>query len=232
MRSASTPAHETAVEQDAESDTHWSQSPTSAVSITPEVVMMILGGSSDSDGEMSIQHRNNHKDTTQDGIQPNQITVTTDDRALTPAVNGCLNRLSDPKAQFGELAVVMADLALITPTAIERLFAREGDVVLAPGRGGGTNAIVIRHPSFTVNYHGASYQDHHQIAVDASLSVGVIDSMRLGTDIDEPTDLPEVLFHNSGMASEWLQSVGIKLSLDDDTGRVGITHQRNRADED
>lgn len=231
--STSTSTHADTTEHDAASDNYVSQSPTHTVSVTPEAIMRILRDDDDPDKGASTQGRDGNKeyidltiDTAQNQIQPNQIVVTADDRALTPAVNSCLNRLSDTETPFSELAVVMADLALITPTAIERLFAREGDVVLAPGRGGGTNAIVVRHPAFTVDYHGTSYRDHYQAATDASLSVGVVDSMRLGTDIDEPTDLPEVLLHNNGMSSAWLQTAGIELNLDDNTGRVGVTRER------
>jgi len=237
--STSTSTHADTTEHNAASDNYVSQSPTHTLSVTPEAIMRILRDDDDPDNEASTQERDGDKeyiditvDTAQNQIQSNQIVVTADDRALTPAVNSCLNRLSDTETPFSELAVVMADLALITPTAIERLFAREGDIVLAPGRGGGTNAIVVRHPAFRVDYHGTSYRDHYQAATDASLSVGVVDSMRLGTDIDKPTDLPEVLLHNNGMSSVWLQSAGIELNLDDNTGRVGITRKRKNEDVD
>lgn len=127
--------------------------------------------------------------------------VTVDERPLTAAVNGAL----EPGT-----AVVMADLPLATPDALEGLFGTPGDVVLAPGRGGGTNALVSRHPGFRVDYHDGSFLKHRVNATELG-SVGVVDSFRLATDIDEPTDLVELLIHGEGRAADWLRDAGFEL---------------------
>ena len=106
------------------------------------------------------------------------------------------------------------------PASLSRLFETRGEVAVAPGRGGGTNALVVRHPDFRVDYHGASYRDHRRIAADAGLSVGVVDSMRLATDVDEPDDIAEVLLHGEGRAREWLADAGFEVVLRE--GRVGV----------
>jgi len=138
-----------------------------------------------------------------------------DDRPLSTAVNAALGDGTEP-----EQAVVMADLALATPTALRRLFGVGGDVAIAPGRGGGTNALVVRDPGFSVDYHGASYRDHRRIAEQRGLSVGVVDSMRLATDVDDPADLAEVLLHGDGRAQAWLVDAGFEIDAGD--GRVGV----------
>ncbi|MFB6108141.1 MAG: 2-phospho-L-lactate guanylyltransferase [Haloplanus sp.] len=134
-----------------------------------------------------------------------------DDRPLSTAVN-------DRLAGATPLAVVVADLALVTPGALDRLLSTPGDVALAPGRGGGTNGLVVRHPDFRVDFHGASYRDH-RAAAESLGTVGVVDSMRLATDVDEPADLVEVLLHGEGAAAAW---VGERFELDVGDGRVGI----------
>ncbi len=143
-----------------------------------------------------------------------------DDRSLTRAVNARLEAASGP------IGIVMADLALVTPTAIDRLCAHDGDVVIAPGRGGGTNALVVRHPAFRVDYHGGSYLDHQAIAREAGLRLESIDSFRLATDIDEPADLVEVLVHGSGRARTQLRSLGFE--LDRSEGRVTLDRSQSR----
>ena len=148
------------------------------------------------------------------------VPTTVDDRALTPAVDAVLDRLGEGVAEVG---VVMADLPLATPTALRRLAGVGGDVGVAPGRGGGTNALVVRDPSFSVDYHGASYRDHREAAAAAGLSVGVVDSMRLATDVDEPADLAEVLLHGDGRSHEWLVGAGVE--LDTGGGRVGVQRE-------
>jgi 2-phospho-L-lactate guanylyltransferase len=145
------------------------------------------------------------------------VPATVDDRALTPAVDAALDRIGE---DVPELGIVMADLPLATPAALRRLAAVGGDVAIAPGRGGGTNALVVRDPAFPADYHGASFRDHREAAVEAGLSVGVVDSMRLATDVDEPADLAEVLLHGDGRAHEWLVDAGVE--LDTEGGRVGV----------
>jgi len=140
--------------------------------------------------------------------------VTIDDRGLDPLVNGLLAETD------GELAVVMADLPLLTPPTVEKLFEPDADVVLAPGLGGGTNAFVCRHPDFRVDYHGASIRDHRRIARETGATVAEVDSRRLATDIDEPGDLVEVMLHSDGAAADWLDDAGYELAVDD--GRVTV----------
>ncbi|WP_050032487.1 2-phospho-L-lactate guanylyltransferase [Halorubrum halophilum] len=163
--------------------------------------------------------------------------VTVDDRPLTDAVNAALDaRLGESEPVADRVAVVMADLALATPEALRELFAagREADVAIAPGRGGGTNAFVAGHPEFETDYHGASYLDHRRIADEVGASVEVVDSHRLATDIDEPTDLAELLIHaeadgdgndggGGGKAPRWLRDAGFALDTTD--GRVGIERE-------
>ncbi|WP_424006761.1 2-phospho-L-lactate guanylyltransferase [Haloferax denitrificans] len=145
--------------------------------------------------------------------------VTVDDRPLTAVVGDELDGLGgDP------VAVVMADLALATPAALSRLFETDGDVVAAPGLGGGTNALVVRDPEFSVDYHGASILDHRRIARDAGCSFAEVDSMRLAVDVDEPSDLVEVLVHGEGRAREWLVDAGVRLERG--TGRVEAVRAR------
>lgn len=139
--------------------------------------------------------------------------VTVDDRPLTDAVNAAL---------VPETAVVMADLPLITVTVLEELFETPGDVVLAPGRGGGTNALVSRQPDFRVDYHDGSFPKHRASAAELG-SVAVVDSHRLATDIDEPADLVELLIHGEGRATDWLRDAGFELARTE--SRLGIERE-------
>jgi len=139
--------------------------------------------------------------------------VTVDDRELTAAINA---RLTDGQPTL----VVMADLPLVQADDIGRLVDSEADITIAPGVGGGTNALVVREPAFRVDYHGASYCDHRRAAADLGAAVETVDSRRLATDVDEPADLAEVLIHGTGAAREWLVKNGFE--LDTDEGRVGV----------
>jgi 2-phospho-L-lactate guanylyltransferase len=148
------------------------------------------------------------------------VPVTVDDRPLTEAVDDALSRADRP------VAVVMADLPLVRGSTVDRLFESAGDVVLAPGLGGGTNAILLRTGGFGVDFHGASIRDHRAAARQAGVEPATLDSFRLALDVDEPADLAEVLLHGEGQATDWLRAAGITLAVDD--GRV----QPTRADTD
>ena len=135
--------------------------------------------------------------------------VLVDDRSLTEAVNA---RLVDAELP---LAVVMADLALVTPRSVGRLLDAEADVVLAPGLGGGTNAIRVEHPEFRVDYHDGSYRKHRRAARECGAKCHTLDSFRLAVDVDEPADLAEVLLHGRGESADWLREAGVELSTAD-----------------
>lgn len=143
-----------------------------------------------------------------------QTRVCVDDRRLSTAVNAQLR--SGPM----ETAVVMADLPLVTPATLEHLFDEPGDVVLAYGTGGGTNALVSRHPGFRVDYHDGSYHDHLANAQDIDATVSEFDSSRLAHDIDEPPDLTDLLIRGDGTAAAWLRHHGFSVDETSERGTV------------
>jgi 2-phospho-L-lactate guanylyltransferase len=147
--------------------------------------------------------------------------VTVDDRPLTPAVNDVLAGAGGP------VAVVMADLALLTPATLEGLFEPGADVVLAPGLGGGTNALVSRHPDFRVDYHGVSYRDHREAARNVGAAVTTVDSFRLAVDVDDPPDLAEVLIHGAGATAGHLREQGVELAVEG--GRVAVSRSGEKS---
>jgi 2-phospho-L-lactate guanylyltransferase len=134
--------------------------------------------------------------------------VRVDDRPLDVVVN-------DEIASETPLAIVMADLGLLEAAQLRSFVETDGDVVIAPGRGGGTNALVVRDDAFRVDYHGVSFRDHLRIARERDLSVSVVDSFRMATDVDTTEDLIEVLLHGNGTAPMWLQGARIRLETSD-----------------
>jgi 2-phospho-L-lactate guanylyltransferase len=146
-----------------------------------------------------------------------QITVNDAD------LNQALNEILPTNTQ--EILIIMADLPLADEASLRRLFRTEKDMAIVPGRGGGTNAIYLKEPKkFRVNYYGASFLKHMKIAEEAGLSVEVIDSFRLHTDIDEQDDLVELLIHGKGKSRAYLEELGFTLS--DEKGRVGVIRKR------
>lgn len=148
---------------------------------------------------------------------PDDVNVLISEKGLNEALNEYLDKLASHTG--GEVLIIMADMPLVTKKQIQELTGLTADLVIAPGTGGGTNALLIRKPDkFHVDYYGASFLDHLRIAEEAKLSVDIFDSFMMSTDIDEPKDLVELLIHGKGRAAQYLRSIGI--TLDSKTARL------------
>jgi 2-phospho-L-lactate guanylyltransferase len=142
-------------------------------------------------------------------------------------LNDAINSLISCIARQGwylDMLICMADLALLTEKDVMGILNCEGDVVLCPGRGGGTNMILIRSPKFRTCYHGLSFPKHLAFARQTGLEVSVYESFRAGCDIDEPEDLAEVLLHGQGRSKKVLEEMGFALS---ENGRAGLCRLNN-----
>lgn len=139
---------------------------------------------------------------------------------LNEALNEYLKKMSSHSLNEPVL-IIMADIPLVSIQNIKDITASRSDVVIAPGRMGGTNAIFIRDPSrFHVDYYGASFLKHMDIAQNNGLVVDVFDSFNLSTDIDEVADIVEVLLHGTRRAAGCLKKLGFVLA--ENGGRVGV----------
>lgn len=120
-----------------------------------------------------------------------------------------LNTVVNRALENPPVAVVMSDLPLLNKKTLERFFSTEGDVVIAPGRKGGTNMLLVRKKGFKASYHFGSFFKHLKIAVEANLSVEVFDSFYSSVDVDDESDLLELMLHGEGKRSrEFLKSLG------------------------
>jgi 2-phospho-L-lactate guanylyltransferase len=143
-------------------------------------------------------------------------------------LNDALNSLIAEEVCRGwpsDILIVMADLALLKGDDVAGILNRDGDVVLCPGRGGGTNMILIRSPKFRTCYQGLSFPKHLAFAKKAGLKVTIFESFRAGCDIDEPDDLAEVLIHGCGRTRHTLESMGFYLS---EKGRAKLALTANK----
>lgn len=135
--------------------------------------------------------------------------------SLNEAINGAIHRIQEPTL------VIMPDLPLIQPRHINEIVGADVDVVIAPGKGGGTNALFLQEPHrFKVDFHHASFLNHLGMIRDAGMSVYIYDSFFVSTDMDEPEDLVELLVHGKGAAALYLREIGVVLSTT--SGRVSV----------
>ncbi|AEH61444.1 2-phospho-L-lactate guanylyltransferase CofC [Methanosalsum zhilinae DSM 4017] len=142
------------------------------------------------------------------------VGIIENEKGLNEAINQYLASIDEP------VLIAMADLPLLAPCQVMDITEKQTDVVIVPGKGGGTNIIRIMQPSrFHVKYYGSSFLNHYAIAQECGMSVHVYDSFRASTDIDEPQDLVELLVHGSGLAKEYIKE---RFSMRSGKGRVAI----------
>ncbi len=134
-------------------------------------------------------------------------------------LNAVLNKIIVNSTE--PVLIIMPDLPLISVEHIQDIISSKEDVVISPGRGGGTNILFLRSPStFRVDYHGASFLKHLQIAKDKGLLTRVYESFYASCDIDEVDDLAELIIHGLGKAAEYLRSIGVSLQIMSGRARV------------
>ncbi|VVB50581.1 2-phospho-L-lactate guanylyltransferase [uncultured archaeon] len=151
-------------------------------------------------------------------IEVEGVNIVLTEMGLNEALNEYLGKMSSHKINEPVL-IIMADIPLVSTKNIIDIVSSNADIVIAPGRMGGTNAIFIRDPaSFHVDYYGASFLKHLKIA--SGLHTEVFDSFNISTDIDEVPDLIEVLLHGKGYSQKYLKKIGIDVLANG--GRVGV----------
>ncbi len=125
------------------------------------------------------------------------VEVIKDNRSLNEAINNYIDRThkSEPDSR---IAIIMADLPLLSPEIIAEFLDSGEDVVLAPGRKGGTNLLLINNLAFRVSYHHGSFMKHIEIANSLNLTHRIFDSFYAGIDIDDSSDLLELMIHGVG----------------------------------
>ena len=142
---------------------------------------------------------------------------------LDTDLNGTLNAILPQSVT--DCLIIMADLPLADTESIRRVISTKKDMAIVPGRGGGTNVIYVRSRRSSMSIiTGPVSSKHMKIAEEAGLSVEVIDSFRLHTDIDEEDDLAELLIHGAGKSREYLEGLGFSLVIE--KGRVGVIRKR------
>ena len=138
-----------------------------------------------------------------------KLTVREDERGLNEVLNEVIKEEKSP------LLIIMADIPLATPESINEIIEHEEDVVIAPGRKGGTNALFLRRPDeFAVSYYGISCSEHVETAKRMNLSHVIHDSFFISADIDEIDDLMELLIHGKGFSTEYLRGIGVFMRVD------------------
>jgi 2-phospho-L-lactate guanylyltransferase len=125
-----------------------------------------------------------------------------------PSVSGLDGAIAAAAARLRtstELLVVAADLPRLTATDVTRVLHMDGEVVVAPTRGGGTGGL-LRRPAdrIATAYGGSSAQRHADLARAAGATFASVACAGFRDDVDTDTDLAELRSGNLGRATSQL----------------------------
>jgi 2-phospho-L-lactate guanylyltransferase len=114
-----------------------------------------------------------------------------------PSLTRAVRQVGEAAAQMGAdaLAVVLADLPLLTRGALAKVLQTVGPLVLAPSHSdGGTNVLLRRPPlAIRARFGTRSFERHREEAAGAGLPVAVVHDESLAFDLDRPRDAAALL---------------------------------------
>ena len=140
--------------------------------------------------------------------------------ALTQAIQHYSNSCSN-------IFIVPSDVPLIKKNHVKEILNRkhEFDVVIAPSKGGGTNALLCP-TSFCVKFGDYSFFEHIDEAELRGLSHSIYDSFYLSLDVNTAEDLGEIMLHGKGTkAREYLKKVQLKVKSNHGSERLDVSRE-------
>jgi 2-phospho-L-lactate guanylyltransferase len=115
----------------------------------------------------------------------------------TPPLSAAVKQVEEESLGAGAdaLAVLLADVPLVTPRALGAALQTLGPVVLAPSEDeGGTNLLLRRPPKAVAARFGRdSFAKHRRAAETKGLPVAEVRAPELAFDLDTPEDLERIL---------------------------------------
>jgi 2-phospho-L-lactate guanylyltransferase len=113
--------------------------------------------------------------------------------ALKQAITWC-------SSHADRVLIVPSDVPLIKPDYVDQMLkvGETSDMVIAPAKGGGTNAMLCPVNGMEMLFGDCSFFEHIKIAESKNLKVKVYDSFYLALDVNTAEDLGEIMLHGTG----------------------------------
>jgi 2-phospho-L-lactate guanylyltransferase len=144
-------------------------------------------------------------------------------------LNGGLAQAMEYSSKFCDnVLIVPSDVPLIKNNLVKKLMEKgeEFDVVIAPSKGGGTNALLCPARGFTTKFGDYSFFEHIKEAKRNNLIHTIFDSFYLSLDVNTAEDLGEIMLHGSETeASKYLRKVNIKVKPNHGTERLNVSRE-------
>jgi 2-phospho-L-lactate guanylyltransferase len=144
-------------------------------------------------------------------------------------LNGALTQAIEYCSKFcHKVLIVPSDVPLIKKDHVKGILNRnkEFDIVIAPAKGGGTNALLCPTSSFSVKFGDYSFFEHIDEAKINGLTCSVYDSFYLSLDVNTAEDLGEIMLHGIGTeARNYLKKVQLKVRSNHGSERLDVNRE-------
>lgn len=140
-------------------------------------------------------------------------------------LNGALEQAAAHcSGRFDRVIITPSDIPLIGKVDLKGLLASPEDVVIAPAKGGGTNALLFRPGSIRLRFGDCSFFEHIKEAKKRELDVLIYDSFYLSLDVNTAEDLGEIILHGEGThTQEYLKKLRFTVKPSRGSDRLEVT---------
>ncbi len=138
--------------------------------------------------------------------------------ALMQAVKWCSQHAN-------QVLIIPSDIPLIRKSQAEEMveLSDKWPVIIAPAKGGGTNALLIPTKGVDMKFGDCSFFEHLKEAEKAGLHSYVYDSFYLSLDVNTSEDLGEIMIHGFGTETrKFLKSIGLKVRSNHGVERLRV----------
>jgi len=144
-------------------------------------------------------------------------------------LNGGLAQAMEYSSRFCDNVLIMpSDVPLIKKSLVKTLLKKgeEFDMVIAPSKGGGTNALLCPVRGFKTKFGDYSFFEHIKEAKRNNLTYTIFDSFYLSLDVNTAEDLGEILLHGSETeTSRYLKEVKLKVKSNHGSERLNVIRE-------
>jgi 2-phospho-L-lactate guanylyltransferase len=144
-------------------------------------------------------------------------------------LNGALHQAIEYMAKScHKILIVPSDIPLIKKSHVKDIITlgNKFDVVIAPAKGGGTNALLIHASTFKMKFGDYSFFEHINQAKKNNLSYKVYDSFYLSLDVNTAEDLGEIMLHGlNTQARDYLKNVHLKVRSNHGSERLNVSRE-------
>lgn len=138
--------------------------------------------------------------------------------ALTQAVEWCSDHAS-------QVLIVPSDVPLIHQDQVQEMveLSDKWPLVIAPAKGGGTNALLCPTKDIHMKFGDWSFFEHLKEAENAGMSWYIYESFYLSLDVNTAEDLGEIMIHGFGTETrKFLKSIGLRVKSNHGTERLMV----------